>query len=137
MLETLIALTLISIVGAAAVTLLRPPSPRIQLEVATRGLCATLRAARSSAIASGIPAAVAFNLDQRTYVSPVAGMTSLPKDMTVRLNVGREEVHARTAGIRFFPNEEASGGDIFLELGGRRSVISVNWMTGGVSCSLD
>ncbi len=137
MLEMLAALAILAMAAALAGGLLRRPSPRLRLEAATRAVCATLRAARSRAIASNRPAAVVFDLDARSYVSPVAGLTLLPRDMNLRLNVAQDEAAGGKAAIRFFPDGGASGGDVFLELGGRRAAISVNWMTGGAACALD
>lgn len=137
MLEMLAALAILAMAGALAGGLLRRPSPRLRLEAATRAICATMRAARSRAIASNLPAAVVFDLDARSYVSPVAGLTLLPRDMNLRLDVAHDEASRGTAAIRFFPDGGASGGAVILELGGGRAAISVNWMTGGAECALD
>lgn len=136
MLEMLVALAVLGMAGALASQLLRPQSPRLRLESTTRAICATLRAARSRAIASDAPAVVAFDLADKTYASPVGGVALLPKDIALRLDVARDEAGGKRAAIRFFPDGGASGGDIALELGGRRAEISVNWLTGGTSCAL-
>jgi general secretion pathway protein H len=136
MLEMLVALAVLGMAGALASQLLRPRSPRLRLESSTRAICATLRAARSRAIASNTPAVVAFDLADKTYVSPVGGVGRLPKDISLRLDVARDEAGAEQAAIRFYPDGGASGGDIALELDGRRAGISVNWLTGGTSCAL-
>jgi general secretion pathway protein H len=136
MLEMLVALAVLGMAGALASQLLRPQSPRLRLESSTRAICGTLRAARSRAIASSAPAVVAFDLANKTYASPVGGLALLPKDISLRLNVARDEARGETAAIRFFPDGGASGGDIDLELNGRRAAISVNWLTGGASCAM-
>jgi general secretion pathway protein H len=137
MLEMLVALAILGMAGALAASLLRPQSPRLRLESTTRALCATLRATRSRAVAVNAPMAVAFDLADKTYLSPVGGLAILPKDIALRLNVARDEARGDAAAIRFFPDGGASGGDISLELGGRRAAISVNWLTGGATCALD
>lgn len=137
MLEMLVALAIIGMAGALAAQLLRPQSSRLRLEAATRALCATLRAARSRAIAINAPAAVTFDLANKTYASPVGGLAVLPKEIALRLEVASREARGEAASIRFFPDGGATGGDIALDLGGRRAEISVNWLTGGTSCALD
>jgi general secretion pathway protein H len=137
MLEMLVALAIIGMAGALAATLLRPPSPRLRLETAVRAICATLRAAHSRAIATSAPTEVVFNLADKTYVSSASGVTALPKDMALRLDVAHDEARGASAAIRFFPDGGATGGDISLDIGGRRAKISVNWLTGGASCALD
>ena len=136
MLEMLVALAVMAMAGGLAAQLLRPPSPRLRLDSSTRAICATLRAARSRAIAADAPALVRFDLAGKTYVSSVGGVGSLPKEMNIRLTVAHDESGGDKAQIRFFPDGGASGGDISLELGGRRAEISVNWLTGGTSCAL-
>jgi general secretion pathway protein H len=136
MLEMLVALAIIGMAGAFAAQLLRPQSPRLRLEAATRAVCATLRAARSRAIAANAPAVVAFDLTNNSYSSSVGGPGLLPKGMSLRLKVAHDEALGEKAEIRFFPDGGASGGDIDLEIGGRRAGISVNWLTGGATCAL-
>ncbi|HUO54366.1 MAG TPA: GspH/FimT family pseudopilin [Rhodoblastus sp.] len=136
LLEMLIALAILGLAGAMAAQLLRPPSPRLQLESATRALCATLRAARARAIAENVPARVAFNLADKTYRSPVGGTGRLPKETALRLTVAHDEAQGEVAAIRFFPDGGATGGDIALDLAGQRATISVNWLTGGTTCGL-
>jgi general secretion pathway protein H len=137
MFEMLVALAILGMAGALAAQLLQPKSPRLRLESTVRALCATLRAARSRAIAANAPAAVTFDLANRTYASPVGGMAVLPRDVALRVVVASREASGEAAAIRFFPDGGATGGDITLDLGGRRAEISVNWLTGGTSCALD
>ena len=73
MLEMLVALAVMAMAGGLAAQLLRPPSPRLRLDSSTRAICATLRAARSRAIAADAPALVRFDLAGKTYVSSVGG----------------------------------------------------------------
>lgn len=137
MLEMLVALAIVGLAGALAASLLRPPSPRLTLEASARALCGALRAARSRAIATSAPTELVFNLADKTYVSPSNGRTALPREMSLRLDVAHDETRRELAAIRFFPDGGATGGDIAMELGGRRADISVNWLTGGASCALD
>nr|WP_272884923.1 GspH/FimT family pseudopilin [Candidatus Rhodoblastus alkanivorans] len=136
MLEMLVALAVLAMAGALASQLLRPRSPRLRLEAATRALCATLRAARSRAIAADAPAIVAIDLVAKTYSSPVAGLGRLPKEVAIKVNVAHDEARGGAGAIRFFPDGGATGGDILLALGGSQAKISVNWLTGGTTCAL-
>jgi general secretion pathway protein H len=137
MLEMLVALAILGMAGALATQLLRPQSPRLRLESAARALCATLRAARSRAIAANAPMAVTFDLASKTYSSPVGGVGVLPAETALRLNVAHDEARGETAAISFFPDGGATGGEIALDLSGRHAEISVNWLTGGTVCALD
>jgi general secretion pathway protein H len=136
MLEMLVALAIVGLAGALAAGLLRPPSPRLRLEGAARALCAALRAAHSRALATSAPTELIFDLAEKTYVSPSNGRTALPRDIALRLNVAHDETRGERAAIRFFADGGSTGGDIKMELGGRRAEISVNWLTGGASCAL-
>ena len=136
MLEMLVALAVLALAGAMAAQLLRPRSPRLRLEAATRAVCATLRAARSHAIAADAPAVVAFDLAAKTYSSPVGGLGRLPREIAIRMNIAHDETRGAVGAIRFFPTGGATGGDIQLALGAARANISVNWLTGGTACAL-
>jgi general secretion pathway protein H len=137
MLEMLVVLAILGLAGALAAGLLRPPSPRLRLEGAARALCGALRAAHSRAIATSAPTEIVFNMGDKSYLSPSNGRTALPGEMALRLSVAHDETRGELAAIRFFPDGGATGGDIALELGGRRAEISVNWLTGGASCATD
>lgn len=135
-LEMLVALAIVAMAGALAVQLLRPRSPRLRLESSARALCGALRAARSRAIAISAEAVVTFDLDAKTYSSPVGGLGRLPREIALRLNVAHDEAREDAGAIRFFPDGGATGGDVIMDLGGSRAEISVNWLTGGTTCGL-
>ena len=136
MLEMLVALAIFAMAAALAAQLLRPRSPRLRLESAARALCGVLRAARSRSIATNAAAVVTFDLDAKTYSSPVGGLGRLPRETALRLSVAHDEARGDAGAIRFFPDGGSTGGDVVMDLGGSRAEISVNWLTGGTTCAL-
>lgn len=136
MLESLVVLAIIALVASMSTQLLRPPSAKLRVEAAARGLCATLRAARSRAIATNSDLAVVIDLDRKTYASPIAGESAFPSDAALTLNVAHSQrIGARSGSIAFFPDGGSTGGDVTLEGAGARRTIAVNWLTGEASCA--
>jgi len=137
MLESLVVLALIALLAGMSSQLLRPPSARMRLESATRSFCATLRAARSRAIATNGEAAVVVDLFSKTYASPVGGVGQLPADALVTLDIAStQRLSDRTGAFTFFPDGTSTGGDMALQLPEGRATIAVNWLTGEASCAL-
>lgn len=136
MLESLVILAIIALVAGMSTQLLRPPSAKLRVEAAARALCATLRAARSRAVATNRDMSVIIDLDRKTYWSPIAGESALPSDAALTLNVANtQQLSARSGAIAFFPDGSSTGGDLTLEGAGARTKISVNWLTGEAICA--
>jgi general secretion pathway protein H len=57
-------------------------------------------------------------------------MHALPRGMTVVMIAAEKERRGYSAGMRFYPDGQSSGGEIVLALEGRASRIAVNWLTG-------
>jgi general secretion pathway protein H len=135
--EMLVVLALIGLVGGLSAQLLRPPPANLRVEAAARVLCATLRATRTRAIATNAEAAVTIDLARKTFYSPVGGEAALPDDATVEIDVASSQRQSsQLAGILFFPDGASTGGDVVIQLYGRRAKIDVNWLTGEAKCDL-
>ncbi|PPD46280.1 MAG: general secretion pathway protein GspH [Methylocystis sp.] len=137
LLEALVALALVALMAGMASQLLRPPSPRLRLESATRAFCATLRATRARAIATNAEALVVVDLYRKTYASPVGAEGRLPTEAQIALDVASMQRGSETTGsIAFFPDGSSTGGDMQMTTPEARATIGVNWLTGEASCVL-
>ncbi len=137
MLESLVVLALVALFAGMASQLVRPPSGRVRLESATRTLCATLRAARSRAIATNGEASVVIDLYNKTFTSPVGAAGQFPADAVITLDIAStQRLSPATGAITFFADGASTGGDISLKTPDARATIGVNWLTGGAKCVL-
>ncbi len=137
LLESLVVLALMALFAGMATQLLRPPSERLRLESATRALCASLRATRARAIATNAEAAVLFDLDSKSYASPVGGEGKLPADAQIFLEIAHtQRLTDRVGAIAFFADGTSTGGDVTLVTPQARATIGVNWLTGEATCAL-
>lgn len=137
LLETIAVLAILALVASASTGLLSPPSPRLRVEAAARGLCAAMRATRTRAIAANEPLTLTIDLARKVYFSPAVAETALPRDAAIDLSVAAAQRSNRdSAGIVFFPSGRASGADIAIAVAGQRATIEVNWLTGDTRCEV-
>jgi general secretion pathway protein H len=132
--ELLIVLVILGLTLAVAVPLFARALPGLELKSSARTVAATMREARSLAIADNREIAVAIDLDTRTI--DLAGLRSeaLGDGIDLRLFTAAEELIDRGAGrIRFYPDGTSTGGRIRLLAAGRIYDIDVDWITGAVS----
>ncbi len=108
-----------------------------ELKAAVRHLAATLRAARGLAVGEQRTVSVWLDVVQRQYqVEGLPTQYALPDRMAVEFTAAHTEVLGQQlAGIRFFPDGTATGGQIVLDGGLRRFHIDVQWLTGRVVVS--
>jgi len=137
MIETLAALAILALVIGSSSLLLAPPSPRLRVEAAARGLCAAMRATRARAIASDAELTLAIDLQRKSYASPAVVETAFPNDATIELSVAASPRADRgQAEVLFYPSGRATGADIAIIVAGKRARVEVNWLTGETRCSL-
>jgi general secretion pathway protein H len=137
MLESLVVLSLIALLAGMSSQLLRAPSGRLRLESATRSFCATLRAARSRAIATNAETAVVVDLYNKSYSSPVGGQGVFPAESQLLLDIANtQRLSERSGAFTFFPDGTSTGGDMTLAMPEARATIGVNWLTGNTKCTL-
>lgn len=131
LLEMLCSLAIIGLVMGLAIPALRRVPDGAKLEAAARLVAASLRLARSDAIAGNREVTVAIDADGRILKPSNRGATNLPADVGVHMKVARQtRSSASTGGLIFFPDGTSSGGDIELALNARSARIVVNWLDG-------
>jgi general secretion pathway protein H len=133
--ELLVVLALMGLALTVASPLIANALPGTQMRAAARDVATGLRYARSLAIASN--ADVTFDVDveaHRFAVSPSRRSGSFPEDAEIVLTTARSELFDSGAGsIRFFPDGTSTGGGIEIVRGGRKFLITVDWLTGRVA----
>jgi general secretion pathway protein H len=119
----IVGLTLAVVVGS------KPKTSAVRLAVTARAMASALQLARAQAI-SGSTETV-FRIDTQTRQFGVGReMHALPQGITVALTIADTERAQGSAGFRFYPDGQSSGGELLLSLDGRASRIVVNWLTG-------
>jgi general secretion pathway protein H len=124
-------LVVMGIMGLVLATVLaaRPKTAATRVAVAARAVAATLQLARAQAMASNAETVVRIDAQKRQF-GLARSMRSLPRGMTVAMTVAETERIGDSGGMRFYPDGQASGGEIVLMLDGRASHVAVNWLTG-------
>ena len=134
LLELLIVLVILGLTVAVAVPLFARALPGLELTASARTVAATLREARSLAIADNREVTVAVDVDQGTI--DLAGLRSETLDpaISLRLFTAAEELIDRGAGrIRFYPDGTSTGGRVRLVGNGRLYDVDIDWITGAVT----
>lgn len=104
------------------------------LKSTARHVAASLRYARSYAIAKGVDARMQINLENRTY-SYSGDNRSFKFKPEINLEVFSGNFlnqNTGTAEIRFAPDGSSSGGRVTLSSQTRSYIIRVDWLTGRV-----
>jgi general secretion pathway protein H len=126
--ELLVVLGIIGVLLAAVVSA-KPKTATVRVNVAARSVAATLQLARAQAMASNAETVVRID-PQNGQFGMDGSMHALPRGMTVVMMAAENERRGDSAGMRFYPDGQSSGGEIVLVLEGRASRIVVNWLTG-------
>jgi general secretion pathway protein H len=132
--ELLIVLVILGLTVAVAVPLFARALPGLELTSSARTVAATLREARSLAIANNREVAVAVDIDRRSI--DLAGLRTefLDEGISLRLFTAAEELIDRGAGrIRFYPDGTSTGGRVRLIGAGRLYDVDIDWITGAVA----
>ena len=103
------------------------------LRGAAAELAATLRLARSQAIAENRGVAVVFDVAGHRYRIDEGAPRPLPADLAIELlTIAGERQSGLAGAIRFNPDGSSTGGRISLGDGQRRLAVGVDWLTGRV-----
>jgi general secretion pathway protein H len=131
--ELVVALAILGL-ALAIIVRQRPGSPGLEARRVESAVIASLREARSKAIASNRPVPLTVDLAARTVGLPGQPARQLPADTEISLLTAAGDVKSRTKGdILFEPDGSSSGGRIVLDQHGRRRAITIDWLTGRVS----
>jgi general secretion pathway protein H len=131
LLELILVIGIMSIVVVMATpSIMRWTGPQLKAD-ATR-LAAALRVTRAAALAQNREMALAINVAERTFASPVVPMAALDGRIALEVLAAFEGHASHLHAIRFFASGRSTGGDIRLRLQNREMRILVNWATGDV-----
>lgn len=136
--ELLVALAILAMVAAAAVTALSAAVDRARFRSAAREIAAALRSARHSALAQRAESTFTLDVAQKTYLvnGGAARALGAPRDSVLTLTTASSERREQSAGaIRFFADGSSTGGSVTIALRDRRQRIAVDWLTGRVEVS--
>ncbi len=136
---TLVELLVVLVIALTATTIstvaYNKLSSHAHLKSSARHVAASLRYARSYAVAQGAESRLRIDLQNRTYTYTGNTRTFKFKN-NVNLDVFTAQAFNRAndfAEIRFAPDGSSSGGRVTLSVRDKSYVIYVNWMTGQVA----
>lgn len=130
LIEMLAALAIVALAAALVMPFALRPSDALRLDAAAQDLVAALRVTRAAAIAHNAEAALAVDVERRTFESAAVPARALPADLTLKLKIAEPERVRSKGGFRFFPDGSSTGGDALLALGGKELKICVDWLSG-------
>lgn len=131
--EMLVALMLIGLIAVLTAPVMPFPGRTLALDRAATGVRDTLRGARDAALAEGDRRAAVFDLSARSAQGPGGAVFALPKGVEIAVTGAADErLGADRLKIAFLPDGSATGGRVRLSEGGDVTVITVDWLTGGI-----
>jgi len=131
LLELMVVLAVLALLAWLALPQLaaaRGPSA----ELIARDLVASLRDARLQAVNHRRVSVFWLDLQQRSYGIEGGGARRLPADSHLEMWSVAERATAGRGTVEFYANGGASCGRILVERGGRRSLVTVDWLDGSV-----
>jgi general secretion pathway protein H len=115
LLEVLLVLLIVSTVSALALPAVWVHSPRVRLEAQAGRILSALRLTRADAIRRNQEASVFVDTEHGTLSSTSGATTRLDRELEIGTTFAvLDRGPAATAGIRFFPTGQSSGGEIRL-----------------------
>jgi general secretion pathway protein H len=131
LLELMVVLVMLALLAWLAVPRLvaaRGPSA----ELIAGDLVASLRDARLQAISHRHIAVFWLDLAARSYGIEGGPARHLPQDSHLEMWTVADRATDRRGTVEFYSDGGASGGRILVERGGRRSLVTVDWLDGAV-----
>jgi general secretion pathway protein H len=135
LLELVIVMMLMAIIAAIALPMFGNGVSTSQLRSTAREVAASLRMARSEALATRKEARLVLNLEQRTFqLEHETRPHAMPKDVELKLFTAQSDiVDEKMGAIRFYPDGGSNGGRITIASGERKYEVDVDWLTGRVA----
>ena len=135
LLELLVVLAIAAGIAALVTPTLSSAITFFELKSGARQLASALQAARGRAIAMDGEVAVIVDVQKRMYrTTGTSEVRPVSPDLALKLETSGSEVLSDQVGaIRFFPDGSSTGGRLTLAAGGRKYIVSVNWLTGRVT----
>ena len=131
----LLAVMLVIGLSAGAISLLyRAPAARTELKTLALTTASRLRDLRAAAMATRANRVATFDVAGRSIgFSDGRAPIALSRAVAMTVTAAADEMTARRADVRFYPNGSSSGATIALRRGGQAYEIRINWLTGRVS----
>lgn len=133
LIEMLVVLSIVGLLAYVSIANFRPASDRVDVVKINREISRMARLVRLKALNDGSPNELVFDLEKRTVLATRDDdILKIPASVTVQVLTGAELVRAREkASIAFLPDGSSSGGEVrLLDADGRKSTLSINWLTG-------
>ena len=131
LIEILVSLVVAAIGFSAASVALGRAVDRAQYADTVETVIASVRHARSTAIAKQQDVLLSFDVNsKRLQLEGIPVQQLMPEAIEVQLTVAEEEVSGDDAAIRFYPDGSATGGRIVLSHRARATQVDVDWLTG-------
>lgn len=137
LLEAIVMIAIIATTTNLVFSLMRKPPQRLELEKFTHLLCSTLQTTRTLAISRNSQAFVIFNIQNKSYSSPISNDVAFPNNSYVTINV--EHSNSNTLNqtlVLFYPDGSSVGADIHIRMNRLIAFINVSWLTGLTSCQI-
>jgi general secretion pathway protein H len=136
LLELLVVLTIMALVTAVGMPLLRGGHDGVTVRREVTVLANELRRARQSALTNATGSGIEFDLARRTLRPAAGALRRLPDGLAVSVDTTRSQTVDRQAGrIWFYPDGSSTGGRVTLADGRHVYRIDIDWITGRVTTS--
>jgi general secretion pathway protein H len=131
LLEMLVVVGILALTISLGAPLLSRPSDNLRLQTAANDIIGALRLTRASAITRNDVLTFLIDIEKRTFESPATPRRSFPSEIETELKVAQLEQTTKSIGVfRFYPDGSSTGGDLVLNLHGKKVRVCVNWITG-------
>jgi general secretion pathway protein H len=130
LIEMLVVLAILALVMAVMTPMLAGSRSRAELDAAAHELASALRETRSLAIREG--RSESFVIAARRFRAAGGPLRPLAPGLALALATARGDA-VPAGAIRFFADGSSSGGELIVASGGRRSYVTVDWLTGRVA----
>ncbi|MES9971165.1 MAG: GspH/FimT family pseudopilin [Candidatus Thiodiazotropha sp.] len=136
LIEVMLTLVVLALLVSLTPPLFQKAFPSLKLKAATRDLAQEIRYIQQTAILTGVPAKISFDLQSHSYQSDQVNSGEV-RQLPDGLRFVSDNNAASTYGeallvFEFFPDGSSSGGVLILDSGGRRFAIAVDWLTSRV-----
>ncbi|MET0069143.1 MAG: GspH/FimT family protein [Candidatus Thiodiazotropha sp.] len=136
LIELMLVLLLLGLLAGLTPPLFERAFPSLKLKAAARDLAQEIRYIQQTAILTGQPSKVEFDLANNAYKSDHVNsgeVRHLPDGLRfIRDESGNSPNEQAILVFKFFPDGSSSGGLLMLDNGGRRFAITVDWLTSRV-----
>ncbi|MES9991426.1 MAG: GspH/FimT family protein [Candidatus Thiodiazotropha sp.] len=136
LIELMLVLVLMALLASLTPPLFERAFPALKLKAAARDLAQEIRYIQQTAILSGQPSKIEFDLENNAYQSDLVNsgeVRHLPDGLQFTRQPSSALVnHGQILVFKFFPDGSSNGGSLLLDNGGRRFAIMVDWLTSRV-----